>query len=164
MTQFDFVVIGVLLLSLLLGVWRGLVYEVLSLVGWPLAFISSKLLAHHVTPWMPGEQQVLRLALAYALVFIVTLIAWSILVWAFSKLVKAVGLGGLDRALGGFFGIVRGALLVLGLVWLAGLTDIPDQTYWRQAWSSKALEDVAILTKGYLPDGIAQLINYRIRS
>lgn len=163
MTQFDFVVIAVLLVSLALGVWRGLFYEVLSLIGWPLAFMSSKWFAGSVAPLLPGKEEAVRIALAYALVFIATLIAWSILVWLLSKLVKAAGLGGMDRVLGGLFGVVRGVLLILVAVWLAGLTPIPEQTYWREAQSSKFAEDVAVLTKGWLPDNIAQRIHYGIR-
>lgn len=163
MTLFDFVVITVLLVSLLLGVWRGLFYEVLSLIGWPLAFISSKWFAGSIAPLLPGKEEAVRIALAYALVFIATLIAWSILVWLLSRLVRAAGLGGLDRILGGLFGVVRGVLVILVLVWLAGLTRLPEQPYWREAQSSKLLEDFAVLTKGCLPDHIAQRIQYRTR-
>ena len=113
MTAFDFAVIAIFLLSLLLGLWRGLVYEVLSLLGWPLAFVLSRMFAGDVAPMMPGTQDVVQIALAYAVVFIAALIAWAILVWLVSKLVKAVGLGWLDRVLGGIFGLVRGGLVVL---------------------------------------------------
>lgn len=163
MTQFDFVVIAILLVSLLLGVWRGLVYEVLSLIGWPLAFVSSKLFADRVAPLLPGKEQELRIALAYVLIFIATLIVWGLLVWLLSKLIKAAGLGGLDRVLGGLFGVVRAVLVILILVWLAGLTRIPEQPDWREAQSSRFAESFAILTKGCLPDNIAQRIHYGTR-
>lgn len=164
MTAFDFAVIAVFLISLLFGLWRGLVYEVLSLLGWPLAFVLSRMFAGDVAPMMPGAQEATRMALAYAAVFIVALIVWAILVWLVSKLVKAVGLGWLDRILGGLFGIVRGGLVVLVLVWLAGLTQIPEHLFWRSAQTSKMAEDAALLTKVWLPDNIARHIHYRIRS
>ena len=165
MTVFDFAVISILLVSLLIGLWRGLVREVLSLLGWPIAFVLSKLFANDIEPLIPMMQEpLLRTMLAYVLVFIVVLIVWSILVWLFSKLVKAVGLGWLDRVLGGLFGIVRGGLVLLVMVWLAGLTDIPRQPFWLNAQMSRAAEDVALLTKSWLPDNIARRIHYRIRS
>lgn len=164
MTGFDFAVIAVLLVSLLLGLWRGLLYEVLSLLGWPVAFLLSKMFANDVAPLMPAGQETLRVAAAYALVFVAALIVWSVLVWLLSRLAKAIGLGWLDRALGGLFGLLRGGLVILAVVWLAGLTDIPKQPFWRTAQTSKTAEDVALLTKVWLPDNVARRIHYGIRS
>ncbi len=164
MTGFDFAVIAVMLLSMLLGVWRGLVYEVLSLVGWPVAFVLSKLYGGSIAPMMPGAQETMRLALGYAVVFIVVLIAWGVLAWLLSKLVKAVGMGWLDRSLGALFGALRGVLVILALVWLAGLTTIPEQPFWRGAQTSRAAENIALLTKPWLPDSISRRIRYGTRS
>ena len=172
MTGFDFAVMAILLVSLLFGLWRGLVYEVLSLAGWPVAFLLSRLFAGDVAPMMPGPalsniegvQETMRITLAYAVVFVAALIVWGALAWLLSRLVKAVGLGWLDRVLGGLFGVLRGGLVILVLVWLAGMTAVPEQPFWRDAQMSKAAEDVALLTKVWLPDNIAQRVRYRIRS
>ena len=164
MTGFDFAVIAIFLISLALGVWRGLVYEVLSLLGWPLAFVLSKLFAADIAPMMPGEQETLRMALSYAAVFIAVLIVWSVLAWLLSRLVKAAGLGWLDSVLGSLFGLLRGALVVLVLVWLGGLTRFPEQPFWRDARTSRAAEDVALWSKVWLPDNVARRIHYGIRS
>ncbi|MDO8291527.1 MAG: CvpA family protein [Gallionella sp.] len=172
MTGFDFAVMAILLVSLLFGLWRGLVYEVLSLIGWPVAFVLSKLFAGDVAPMMPGPalsniegaQETIRIMLAYAVVFVAALIVWGVLAWLFSRLVKAVGLGWLDRVLGGLFGVLRGGLVILVLVWLAGMTSVPEQTFWRTAQTSKTAEDIALLTKVWLPGNIAQRVHYRIRS
>ena len=164
MTGFDFAVIAILLISLSLGLWRGLVYEVLSLLGWPLAFMLSKLFAGDIAPLLPIVEEPAHTAAAYALVFVAVLVVWSVLVWLLSKLVKAIGLGWLNSALGGLFGLLRGALVVLVLVLLAGLTHVPEQTFWLAAKTSKAAENVALLTKTLLPDSIAQRIRYGIRS
>ena len=164
MTGFDFAVMAILLVSLLFGLWRGLVYEVLSLIGWPVAFVLSKLFAGDVAPMMPGTQETIRITLAYAVVFVAALIVWGVLAWLFSRLVKAVGLGWLDRVLGGLFGVLRGGLVILVLVWLAGMTSVPEQPFWRTAQTSKTAEDVALLTKVWLPGNIAQRVHYRIRS
>lgn len=164
MTGFDFAATAILLVSLLLGLWRGLVYEVLSLLGWPLAFVLSKLFAGNVAPLMPIAQEPARVAVAYAVVFIAALVVWGVLVWLISKLVKTMGLGWLDRVLGGLFGLLRGGLVVLVLVWLVGLTHIPERPFWRDAQMSKAAENVALLTKSWLPDNIARRIHYGTRS
>jgi len=164
MTGFDFTVMAILLVSLLFGLWRGLVYEVLSLIGWPVAFLLSKLFAGDVAPMMPLMREEARIALAYAVVFVAALIVWGVLAWLLSRLVKVVGLGWLDRVLGGLFGVLRGGLVVLVLVLLAGMTSVPEQTFWRNAQTSRVAEDAALLTKAWLPDNIAQRVHYRIRS
>ena len=106
----------------------------------------------------------IRIALAYAAVFIVVLIVWGVLAWMLSKLVKAAGLSWLDRMMGMLFGVLRGVLVILVLVWLAGMTAVPEQPFWRTAQTSKTAEDVALLTRTWLPDNIAQRVRYRIRS
>jgi len=163
MTGFDFAVISILLVSLLFGLWRGLFYEVLSLIGWPLAFMLSNMYSEGVARHIPIQHEMLRTTGSYALVFIAVMIVWSMLVWGVTKLLRAIGLGKLDRMLGGLFGIFRGLLVVLVVVWLAGMTDIPERPFWRNAQMSRGAEDVALLTKTWLPDSIAQRIQYRAR-
>ncbi|HCJ51973.1 MAG: hypothetical protein AUJ88_08265 [Gallionellaceae bacterium CG1_02_56_997] len=163
MTSFDYAVIGITLISLLLGWWRGFIHEALSLTGWPVAFVLSKLYAGEIEHWLPINQAETRVILAYVLVFIVALLGWGVFAWLISRLVKAAGLGGMDSVLGGLFGLLRGALVVLVLVWLAGLSGLPEQGFWRNAQFSRTAEDVALLTKAWLPDNIAQHMRYRNR-
>jgi len=163
MTGFDFAVIAILLVSLLFGLWRGLLYEVLSLLGWPLAFMLSNMYANGFAQHIPIQHETLRTTGAYVLVFVAVMIVWGILVWGLTKLLRAIGLGQLDRMLGGLFGVLRGLLAVLAVVWLAGVTDIPERPFWRDAQMSRGAEDVALLTKDWLPENIAQRIHYRAR-
>ena len=164
MTGFDFGVLAILLVSLLIGLWRGLLYEVLSLLGWPIAFVLSKLFAGSIAPLLPMVQEATRITAAYALLFIAALIAWGILTRLISRLLKSIGSDWTDRAMGGLFGVLRGGLVVLVLAWLAGLTQIPEQPFWRGALTSKTLEDIALLTKAWLPHDIVQRVHYRDRS
>ncbi len=170
MTAFDFAVIAILLVSFLLGIWRGLVYEVLSLLGWPIAFVVSKIYGGSMVTllsdisFMQTVPEVSRVGIAYALIFIATLLVWGVLVWLIARLVKAVGLGAIDKVLGGLFGLLRGGLILLVLVWLTGLTHLPEQSAWRNAKMSKPLEEAALLTRAWLPDNIAQRIHYRTSS
>jgi len=169
MTGFDFAIIGILLVSMLLGVWRGLIYEVMALLGWPLAFVASRLFVDDLVSLLPSmrEQSIppmvqdLSIAAAsYALVFIAVLIAWAILTKLLSRLMKAAGVGWTDRVLGGLFGALRGGLVVLVLVWIVGLTNIFELTAWREALMTGTLEEAALKTRIWLPDVMAQRINY----
>ena len=162
MNGLDFAVIGILLLSMLLGLWRGLISEVLSLAGWPIAIVLSKLSAGSIAPLLPIEHEEVRIAAAYVLVFIAALVACGVLARLIARMLKAIGSDWTDRMMGGVFGVLRGGLVVLVLVWLAGLTHVPEQKFWRGSLTGRSLEDVALLTKSWLPDNIAQRIHYRI--
>ena len=164
MTEFDIAVAAILVVSLLLGLWRGFIHEVLSLLGWPIAFMLSNMYAVSIAQLIPLAQEMLRLMVVYVRMFVTVLVVWSVLVTLLTKLLKAIGSGWSDRLLGGLFGVVRGALIVLVLVWLAGMTAIPEQLFWREAQMSKVAEDFALLTKSWLPDNIAQQVRYGIRS
>ncbi|MDR2195345.1 MAG: CvpA family protein [Gallionellaceae bacterium] len=162
MTSFDFAVIVIVALSALLGWWRGLVYESLSLAGWVVAYLVAREFSPMVEPWLPvtlGDES-LRMGAAYVVLFIVMLIAASILAWALSKAVRSIGLGWPDATLGFAFGAARGGLIVLALVVLAGLTDIPQQPFWRDAKMSAPLVQAALAIKEKLPPDFARQMNY----
>jgi membrane protein required for colicin V production len=66
--------------------------------------------------------------------------------------------------LGGLFGLVRGTLLLLVLVWMVGLTNYFQKPFWRDALTTGTLERAALLTRSWLPDSVAQRIHYGIRN
>ena len=163
MTQFDYIVLVVVMLSALLGWWRGLVYEVLSLLSWVTAYFVAKSWAAEVTPYMPEvlESEALKSAAAFVAVFVTTLILCGIAAWALNKLIKSFGLDWrTDRVLGAFFGFLRGWMLVLVIVLLASMTKLPQTPVWRDALLSKPLQNVALLARDLLPDEMAKRVSY----
>lgn len=153
MTAFDFAVIAIIALSVLLGWWRGFMYELLSLIGWVVAYIVAVTFSAQALPYIPesvgGEG--IRSGIAFAALFVATLVVSGIVAWLLAKLAKFAGLDGIDGKFGAMFGVVRGVLVVLALVWLGGLTKLPQQPWWRDAWSSKPLLQAALYAKDYLP-------------
>lgn len=162
MTWLDYVVLGVLGMSIAWGLWRGLVREVISIAGWVIAFLAANLLAgplgEHVPHAVPTPQ--LRVLVAFLAVFVGTLAVAAIIGLLLSKLVKEVGLGGLDRGLGALFGTARGLLVVLAAALLAGLTSIPRQPYWRHSISGLPMAHAALLLKPWLPKTFAERLRY----
>jgi membrane protein required for colicin V production len=162
MTIVDIVVLAIVGISIALGVLRGLVREVLALVAWVAAFLLSNFLAPEAAKLLPqgmGSEEI-RLLVSYVIVFIIVLVALSVLAILASKLVKIVGLGPSDRVVGGVFGLVRGVLVVMILVLLAGLTSLPRQSAWRDAALRGALEAVAGHVKAWLPADLSKRIKY----
>ena len=158
MTSFDYAVIAIILLSALVGWWRGFMYELFSLIGWVAAYIVARTFSAQALPYVPlavGEQNI-RSAVAFAALFIVTLIVAALFAWLLARLAKFAGLSGMDGKFGAIFGMLRGGLVVIALVWLGGLTDLPQLPFWRNALSSKPLQEAALYAKDYLPENAAR--------
>jgi membrane protein required for colicin V production len=162
MTWLDYAVFGVFAASLFVGAWRGLVREVLSILGWVIAFLAANLLAGPLGPVMPQAipSPELRIAAAYVVIFVASLIVTTLMGLLLSKIVKAAGLGGVDRMLGVLFGAARGLLIVLAAVLLAGLTSAPRQPFWRDSASGPLLVQAAEALKPLLPQTLSERLRY----
>ncbi len=132
----DWAITAVIVVSALISLWRGFVREALSLVVWVLALVIA--FAFHgqfailLADWIDTPS--LRFVLAFASLFLVTLILGGILGHALGALVRITGLTGTDRVLGMVFGLGRGVLICLAvLVMLPRLTPVEDDTWWRQS-------------------------------
>jgi membrane protein required for colicin V production len=157
-TSFDYAVIAIILLSALVGWWRGFMYELFSLIGWVAAYIVARTFSAEALPYVPQAVGVdnIRAAVAFAGLFIATLIVGALFAWFLARLAKFAGLSGMDGKFGAIFGMLRGGLVVLALVWLGGLSDMPKQPFWRDALSSKPLQQAALYAKDYLPETTAK--------
>ena len=163
MTAFDYAVLAVIAASVLLGLWRGVVSEVLALAAWVVAFFVARVWAQDVATWLVAwiAEPGMRLAAAYVLVFIAVLLAFALARMLISLMLKAVGLGLLDRLLGGAFGVLRGILVVVFAVLVAGMTPLPRSEWWRGAVWAPPLESVVIAAKPWLPVEAAKRIRFR---
>lgn len=162
MTFFDYAVLGIIGLSILLSILRGFLRETLSLAGWVAAFFVAKLYTLQLAPLLPqaipGES--LRLLAAFLILFLITLLIGSLLAIALAEVFKKIGLGWLDRWLGAVFGLVRGVLVVGIIVLLGGLTTLPHEAFWRDAMFSAPFEALVTSALPWLPEGIAKHIDY----
>ena len=162
MTWFDYGVIGIVGLSVLLGVIRGVVREITALAGWAAALILSGLFAPELAQWLPiALSPVMKAVIAYLVIFLAVLLLSGLAGVLLAKLFRAAGLGITDRAVGALFGVLRGALIVFVGVMLAGLTSLPKEPFWREAALSGPIETAVLAAKPALPQDLAQRIRYR---
>ena len=160
---FDWIVLAVIGLSSMLGMWRGLVSELLALLAWIAAFFAARtwggVLADFLSGWLkdPSSRQIAGLVS----VFVATLLLFAVARFVVSRLLRAVGLGLVDRFLGTLFGILRGLLVVLAIVLICGMTELPRQEWWREAFLAPPLETAVVATKPWLPLQVAQRLHYR---
>jgi membrane protein required for colicin V production len=162
-TWFDYAVLAVIAASLLLGLWRGVVSEVLALAAWVLAFFVAREFALPVSEFFAGmlNDKSMQYLAGFAAVFVGVLVVVGIARLVVSFLLRAVGLGLIDRMLGAIFGIARGLLLVLVAVMLGGLTPLPKEPWWKNAMFAPPLETAVLAARPWLPASMAQKIRYR---
>ena len=139
MATLDWIFLVVLALSFLIGAWRGLVYEVLSLGTWIAAFYLAQWFAPVAAQWLPmsGATETIQYAAGFVVVFILTMFAGSMLTWLISRLFRVAGLRPADRVLGAVFGALRGVVLVLVTAVLVGMTPMQHEAWWTQSVSGQ---------------------------
>ncbi len=162
MTGFDFVLLAILGISVILGLVRGLLKEVLSLVAYACAFVAAVWWGPTVSEWLLRwiEQPFLNLAIAYLAVFVLVLLTIGLFNMTLAALIHKTGLTPADHGLGGLFGLVRGVLFVFILVILAGFTPLPNEVWWKQAMFSKPIIDVILQIKDRVPAPINSWLPY----
>ncbi len=152
----DYLVLGIIAISILVGALRGLIKEALSLAVWIAAFLLafqfSGTLAESLenTISLPSA----RTALAFSAVFILVLVVGGLLTYLVGKLVEKTGLSGTDRLLGGVFGAARGLIMVVVMILVAGLTPIPRDPWWEESSTIQSLMPLADWAGAFLPESI----------
>ncbi|TAM63997.1 MAG: CvpA family protein [Rhodanobacter sp.] len=135
MNWIDYIIIGVLAISVMIGLWRGLISEVLALAIWVAAFwvawTFGPVLAMHFEHVIDLPSA--RIVIGYGICFVAVLILGALLRFVINRLVESTGLSGTDRLLGMFFGFARGVLLLTLLVFLGGFTAFPRDPWWQQS-------------------------------
>ena len=162
MTVFDYAVLAVIGVSILLSVMRGFLREVMALLAWVVAFWVANLFTDQLAPLLPAAipTPALRVLAAFVLLFFGVLLLMSLLAIAVSQFLKVIGVGPWDRLLGAFFGFARGMIIVLVLVLLSGLTSLPKQPIWKNAMLSSPLEALVMQAKPWLPLELKKRLNY----
>jgi membrane protein required for colicin V production len=161
-TIFDYVVLFILISSVVISTMRGLVKEILSLVGWVAAFIVANAFGAKLAPMLPSviPGEALRLIVAFIALFLGVRVLMGLLALAIGALIEASGLTLADRGLGGLFGLGRGIVIVLAGVILCGMTSIPQQAFWKDALFSPMAETGARTVKPFLPAAFAQHVQF----
>ena len=154
----DWTMLSVLGLSVLVGLARGLVFELMSLVGWAVAYFAAQLfspqLAAHVPIGAPGSA--LQQGAAFAATFLAVLLVWSLLARLLRLLVRATPLTVIDRLLGAIFGGLRGLLLLLAVATVVAYTPALRSPAWQASTGAAWLGQVISVLKPMLPTEVAR--------
>jgi membrane protein required for colicin V production len=161
METVDWVMLFALLASMVLGAWRGLVYETVSVAGWIAAFVAAQWFADDVAAILPiaGGAESMRYAAGFILVFVVVAFAGGLAAWLTKKAVDAVGLRPVDRTLGAAFGFIRGAVVLMAFSVVVGLTPLKTSDWWQQSLGAGVLQAALRGMKPLLPDDFAKHVS-----
>lgn len=131
----DWIFAVVLLASLALGAWRGLIYEVLSVLSWVVAFILAQWFAPDAAQLLPmsGAGEAIRYAAGFVLIFVVAVLVGGLLATLAKRVFAAAGMQPADRALGAAFGLVRGGVLLLAATVVIGMTPLQSDQWWQES-------------------------------
>lgn len=143
MAVLDGVLLGILLASMLLGAWRGLIFELFSLVGWVAGFFVARLFAPEVAAWLPleGWDATVQYGMGFVLTFVLAVFVWGLLSALAKKLIEVAGLRPVDRTLGAVFGLLRAAVLIVVLGVVVVSTPLHEQIWWTQSLAAPWLTD-----------------------
>ena len=146
---------------MLLGAWRGLVYEVLSVLGWAVSFYAAQYFAPRVAGLLPlqSSSDAVRYAAAFVLVFVAAVFAAGLLAFALKKLIDAIGLRPADRSMGAAFGLVRGVILLLAAAVVMDMTALKNSVWWQESKGAHVLSATLKGLKPVLPEKFANYLN-----
>jgi len=141
----DIALLAVFGLSVLVGLWRGFVFEIVSLLGWLVAFVMANSAGPFLADFVPvASSPEVKLWIAYLIVFVVILLTCTLLARMLRALVAATPLSFVDHLLGGVFGAARGALICVVVATLVMLSPYATSTTWKKShgalWLGMALE------------------------
>jgi membrane protein required for colicin V production len=157
----DYIILAVVGLSVLIGLFRGLISEVLALVIWVVAFWVAWTLgpsvAGYYERWISLPSA--RIAAGYATCFIAVLILGALVRFLVARLVASTGLSGTDRLLGMVFGFARGVLLVTLGVFLLGFTAFTRDPWYRDSVLLPQFKGVAAWLGERVPDSVRNHLN-----
>lgn len=157
----DYIILAVLAVSVLIGLWRGLISEVLALAIWVAAFWVAWTFGPSVAGHFEHSIQLpsARILVGYGICFLAVLIAGALLRFLVSKLIEGTGLSGTDRLLGMVFGFVRGVLLVTLAVFLLGFTAFTRDPWWNESALLPQFKGMAAWLGERVPENVRHYLN-----
>ncbi len=132
----DWVIIAILSLSCAISLIRGFVKEALSVAIWIIAFGVASWFSPKLAPLLAVYIDVisLRQMVAFASLFVATLLVGGAVNYLFSTLIKATGLSGTDRLLGVLFGATRGFIIIMVIVlYLPKMVPVDQDLWWSES-------------------------------
>ena len=160
MANTDWIFLAILGLSTVWGLWRGLASELLGLLSWVAAFVLAQWFGETAGGWLPlaGAPELLRFSAGFVLVFVLAVVAGSVLAFVLKSALSAAGLGPVDRVLGAVFGAGRGMLLLLVISAVVAMTPWREDPAWTESEAAAVADTVLRGLKPWLAPGFSKYL------
>jgi membrane protein required for colicin V production len=161
MTNIDFLILGIVAASMLIGYFRGFFPEVVAVATWVIAALGSVHFSDLVQPHIAGKMgsATVEMWTARAIMFVLFMVVGGLLGQLVSLVVDKAGLSGTDKTLGLAFGLIRGAVVVGVLVIFAQLIGFQKDAWWSQSKLIPYGEGMANGIRSFLPEQISKYID-----
>lgn len=155
----DLAIIAIIGLSVLTGLFRGFVKELVALCVWILAIWLGFNYSQSLDPWLGKyiQEQSARTAVAFIIILFGTLFVGGVINAILSFILKRAGLSGTDRTLGMGFGFLRGVFIVALIMVAVKMTSLPYEQYSRDSRFYAQFDPVVSLLYAHLPEFIKQV-------
>ena len=154
MNWLDFVFIGILSLSIIISLFRGLIREVLSLLIWAGAFwVAYQFVdvgANALSPYVDLPSA--RHLIAFVGLFLAALIIGGMINFVVGKLILKTGLSGTDRFFGMFFGALRGLVAVVAITFFVNATPLSEDPWWKESQLAPHFVKVSEWVRNNMPE------------
>ena len=159
LTTVDYCLLAIIGFSGIVSLFRGFVREILSLITWVLAVWLALHFSDFFVTYLEGyvHSASMRLMISILLVVVITLTLGMVVSQLVMCLVKFTGLSSLDRFFGFFFGVLRGALIVVLLLILASTIHFDEKVWWKKAWVIEQFAPAVVWGQQWLPNHLGQV-------
>lgn len=159
MNELDWAIVIILGLSTVVGVARGVIREVLSIVGWVVGIVFALKWSPDLAEKIPLDSlgPAVKTILAAIIIAVFCVFAIGLLGTLLRKMLEVANISAEDRILGSVFGLLRGVVFVCAAVFLAGMTSAPTTSMWRHSVCIPLAENGVELMMPLLPESIAKL-------
>jgi len=161
MAVIDWVILAVLAVSSLISLKRGFVKEALSLASWIADFIIARLFSGNLATLLAGvvETNSVRWILAFVILFAGTVTIGAMINHLLVEMVRMTGLGGTDRVFGMVFGLIRGLVVLVAIVYGLQFTLVPQDAWWQDSVFIPHLTTLADWARKTLPGAADQVMS-----
>jgi len=162
MTWPDIAVLAAIAVSVLVGLLRGFITEVFSLLTWAAAFFVAYTYGGEIALLMQDQVTLpsARMVIGFAGLFLAVLLVGGLLNYLIGRLVEATGLSGTDRLVGGFFGAARGLAMVIAFLLVAGFTPLPADPWWKESSVILRLMPMVQWAQTFLPESVQEQLDF----
>jgi membrane protein required for colicin V production len=160
MTLIDYIIIGIVGISAFLGMLRGIIREIISLLIWLSAFWITWRYFRHLAEYLPYwiSSPSIRYGISATILFLSTLSLGGIIGILFGILMDKSGLSTIDQLLGTVFGFIRGVAIIMILVGISGLTPFPKDQWWQNSRLLAPIQSITYWLLELLPYDLARYL------